>query len=41
LKGRFRPPPTPSAVETIYNIIETDAAQEGLNAFNEKRPPNW
>ena len=28
-------------VETICNIIETEAAQEGLDAFNEKRPPNW
>ena len=30
-----------NTVETICNIIETDAAQEGLNAFNEKRRPNW
>jgi len=30
-----------NVVETICNIIETDDAQEGLNAFNEKRPPNW
>ena len=30
-----------NTVETICNIIETDDAQEGLNAFNEKRPPNW
>jgi 1,4-dihydroxy-2-naphthoyl-CoA synthase len=28
-------------VDTICNIIETDDAQEGLNAFNEKRRPNW
>ena len=28
-------------VEVICNIIETDDAQEGLNAFNEKRQPNW
>lgn len=28
-------------VESICNIIETDDAQEGLNAFNEKRRPNW
>ncbi|MDE0942595.1 MAG: enoyl-CoA hydratase/isomerase family protein [Alphaproteobacteria bacterium] len=30
-----------NVVETICNIIETDDAQEGLNAFNEKRRPNW
>ena len=30
-----------NVVETICNIIETDDAQEGLNAFNEKRKPNW
>jgi enoyl-CoA hydratase len=30
-----------NAVETICNIIETDDAQEGLAAFNEKRKPNW
>lgn len=30
-----------STVETICNIIETDDAQEGLAAFNEKREPNW
>ena len=30
-----------NVVETICNIIETDDAQEGLNAFNEKRAPNW
>ncbi|MDD9878166.1 MAG: enoyl-CoA hydratase-related protein [Magnetovibrio sp.] len=30
-----------NTVETICNIIATDDAQEGLNAFNEKRPPNW
>ena len=28
-------------VDTICNIIATDDAQEGLNAFNEKRRPNW
>ena len=28
-------------VETICNIIETEDAQEGLDAFNEKRAPNW
>lgn len=30
-----------NTVETICNIIATDDAQEGLNAFNEKRAPNW
>lgn len=30
-----------NTVETICNIIATEDAQEGLNAFNEKRPPNW
>lgn len=30
-----------NVVETICNIIETDDAREGLNAFNEKRAPNW
>jgi enoyl-CoA hydratase/carnithine racemase len=30
-----------NTVETICNIIETDAAQEGLAAFNEKRAPRW
>jgi enoyl-CoA hydratase/carnithine racemase len=30
-----------NTVETICHIIETEAAQEGLDAFNEKRPPNW
>ena len=30
-----------NVVETICNIIETDDAQEGLNAFNEKRKPRW
>jgi enoyl-CoA hydratase/carnithine racemase len=30
-----------NAVETICNIIETDDAKEGLNAFNEKRKPRW
>jgi enoyl-CoA hydratase len=30
-----------SMVDAICNIIETDDAQEGLNAFNEKRRPAW
>jgi len=30
-----------NVVETICNIIETPDAQEGLDAFNEKRRPNW
>ena len=30
-----------TTVETICNIIETDDAQEGLAAFNEKRAPRW
>ena len=30
-----------NVVETICNIIETDDAQEGMNAFAEKRRPNW
>lgn len=30
-----------NVVETICNIIATDDAQEGLNAFNEKRKPRW
>jgi enoyl-CoA hydratase len=30
-----------NVVETICNIIETDDAQEGLDAFNEKRSPRW
>jgi enoyl-CoA hydratase/carnithine racemase len=30
-----------NVVETICNIIETEDAQEGLAAFNEKRKPRW
>jgi enoyl-CoA hydratase/carnithine racemase len=30
-----------NTVEAICNIISTEDAQEGLNAFNEKRLPNW
>jgi len=30
-----------NVVETICNIIATEDAQEGLNAFNEKRKPRW
>lgn len=30
-----------NVVETICNIIATPEAQEGLNAFNEKRRPDW
>ena len=30
-----------NVVETICNIIATDDAQEGLDAFNEKRKPRW
>ncbi|MEQ9641717.1 MAG: enoyl-CoA hydratase/isomerase family protein [Alphaproteobacteria bacterium] len=30
-----------STVETMCNIIATADAQEGLNAFNEKRKPDW
>lgn len=30
-----------STVETICNIIATPDAQEGLDAFNEKRKPRW
>lgn len=30
-----------NVVETICNIIATDEAQEGLNAFAEKRRPDW
>jgi len=30
-----------NTVETICNIISTGDAQEGLDAFNEKRPPSW
>ncbi len=30
-----------NTVETICHIIETEAAQEGLAAFNAKGPPDW
>ncbi|MCC6534604.1 MAG: enoyl-CoA hydratase/isomerase family protein [Burkholderiales bacterium] len=30
-----------NVVETICNIIATEDAQEGLDAFNEKRKPRW
>jgi len=30
-----------NTVETICNIINTNASQEGLAAFNEKRRPDW
>ena len=30
-----------NVVETICNIIDTEDAQKGLNAFAEKRRPNW
>ncbi len=30
-----------SAVEDFCNLAVTDAAQEGLRAFMEKRPPRW
>jgi enoyl-CoA hydratase/carnithine racemase len=29
------------AVEDFCNVVASDAAQEGLRAFLEKRPPNW
>jgi enoyl-CoA hydratase len=29
------------AVELFCNVATTDAAQEGLRAFQEKRPPRW
>ncbi len=30
-----------NAAETLANLVETEDAQEGLNAFVEKRPPAW
>jgi enoyl-CoA hydratase len=30
-----------SAVEDFCNVVTTEAAQEGIRAFVEKRPPNW
>jgi enoyl-CoA hydratase len=30
-----------NAVEDFCNVVTTDAAQEGIRAFVEKRPPNW
>jgi enoyl-CoA hydratase/carnithine racemase len=30
-----------NAVEDFCNIVTTEAAQEGIRAFVEKRPPNW
>lgn len=30
-----------SAVEDFCNVVTTDAAQEGIRAFVEKRPPRW
>jgi enoyl-CoA hydratase len=30
-----------NAVEDFCNVAATDAAQEGLRAFSERRPPNW
>jgi hypothetical protein len=30
-----------NVVETICKISETDDAREGLNAFNERRQPDW
>lgn len=29
------------AVEDFCDVVTTDAAQEGIRAFLEKRPPNW
>jgi enoyl-CoA hydratase/carnithine racemase len=29
------------AVEDFCNVVTTEAAQEGIRAFVEKRPPNW
>ncbi len=30
-----------NAVEDFCNVVMTDAAQEGIRAFVEKRAPNW
>jgi enoyl-CoA hydratase len=30
-----------NAVEDFCNVVVSDAAQEGLRAFLEKRPPSW
>jgi 1,4-dihydroxy-2-naphthoyl-CoA synthase len=30
-----------AAVEDFCNVVVTDAAQEGLRAFVEKRKPRW
>jgi enoyl-CoA hydratase len=30
-----------AAVEDFCDVVTTDAAQEGIRAFLEKRAPNW